>query len=113
MLTPLQITFRHMDPSDALRAHIESEAAKLEDLHHRITHCHVIVEQPHLHHRQGRPFRVHVDLAVPGRAISAGRAPAHASHEDAHLAVAEAFDAARRQLVGHQQAQGRRGRRSR
>ena len=44
-------------------------------------------------------FRVRVDLGVPGREIVVGRDPqAHHAHEDAHVAVRDAFDAVRRLL---------------
>jgi len=98
MKRALQITFRGMETSEALAEHIRDEAAKLEQFFDGIVGCHVVVEEPHRHKQQGNPFHVRVDLHVPGRDIVVGHEPGARTHADAYVAVAEAFDAARRQL---------------
>ena len=99
MQVPLQITFRHMDPSAALEARIHQRAQELEEFYDRITSCHVTVECQHHHHRQGNMFEVSIDLAVPGREIVIGRNGGNNhAHEDAHVAVRDAFDALRRRV---------------
>jgi ribosome-associated translation inhibitor RaiA len=99
MTLPLQITFRHMDPSPALEARIRRKAAELEQSFGRITSCRVVVQCRHKHHQQGNLFDIRVDLTVPGSQLIAGRNHAFDhSHENAHVAVRDAFDAARRQL---------------
>jgi ribosomal subunit interface protein len=99
MNRPLQITFRGMGPSEAMSDYIRGEAEKLEQLFDRIVGCHVVVEQPHKHQRQGNHFHVRVDLHVPGRDIIAVREHAERStHEDPYQAVSDAFEAARKQL---------------
>ncbi len=108
MQLPLQITFRHMDPSPALDARIRERVEELDHLFDRITSCRVVVESSHRHHQQGNLFEVHVDLIVPGREIVVGRERGgNHAHEDAHVAVRDAFDAARRQLEDY--VRGRRG----
>jgi len=108
MRMPLQITFRHMDPSPALEARIRQRAEDLERFFTRITSCRVIVECRHQRHQQGNLFEVHIDLTVPGGEIVVGRdSGANHAHEDAHVAVRDAFDAARRRLEDH--ARDRRG----
>ncbi len=108
MRLPLQITFRHMDPSPALEARIRQRAEALDQFFDRITACRVVVECRHQRHQQGKQFEVRVDLTVPGAEIVVGRdAGANHAHEDAHVAVRDAFDAARRLLEDH--ARGRRG----
>jgi ribosome-associated translation inhibitor RaiA len=105
MRLPLQITFRHMDPSPALDARIRHEAAELDQLFDRITSCHVVVECRHKHHQQGNLFEVHIDLMVPRSQVVAGRNhKINHSHEDAHVAMRDAFNAARRQLEDHVRA---------
>jgi len=96
---PVRITFRNMDPSPTLEAKIREKAAKLERLHGRITDCRVSVEAPHHHHHKGQLYKVSIDLTLPGREIlaSTGTGNNHA-HEDAYVAVRDAFDAAARQL---------------
>jgi ribosome-associated translation inhibitor RaiA/cold shock CspA family protein len=108
MQLPLQITFRHMDPSPAIEARIRQRAEELDQFFDRITSCRVVVECSHKRQHQGKLFEVRVDLTVPGREIVVGRDPgANHAHEDAHVAVRDAFDAARRLLEDH--ARDRRG----
>jgi ribosome-associated translation inhibitor RaiA len=105
---PVQITFRHMEPSPALEARIQQRAAELGQFYDRITAIRVVVECRHHSHRQGKLFEVLVDLKLPGGEIVVGRNPGtNHAHEDAHVAVRDAFDAARRQLEDH--ARERRG----
>ena len=99
MQQDLRIVFHNMDASEALERRIRSRAAELEHLCDRITACDVVVEMHHRHPRQGKLFHVRVDLALPGRILVVRREPAeNHGHEDAHIAVRDAFDAARRQL---------------
>ncbi|HVG62066.1 MAG TPA: HPF/RaiA family ribosome-associated protein [Hyalangium sp.] len=106
MNRPMQITFRGMGPSEAMTEYIRGEAEKLEQFFDRIVGCHVVVEQPHRHQRQGNHFHVRVELHVPGRDIIAGREHAERStHEDPYQAVSDAFEAARNQLQHHADAQ--------
>ncbi len=99
MQVPLQITFRQMAASPALEARIRQRAEELEQYCDRITACRVTVEAQHHHHRQGNLFQVSIDLVVPGREIAVGRGQGlNHAHEDAHVAVRDAFDALRRRL---------------
>lgn len=99
MQIPLQITFRHMDSSEALAARVRGRAEELERFFDRIVSCRVVVECRHPRRRQGNLIHVRVDLGVPGREIVVGRDPtAHHAHEDAPVAVRDAFDAVRRLL---------------
>lgn len=94
MKTPLQITFRDMERSDALEAHIREKAEKLETFFDPIMSCRVVVEMPHQHKQQGRIFNVRVDVGVPGSEIVVNRD----KHEDVYVALRDAFDAAKRKL---------------
>ena len=102
MQTPLQITFRHMERSDTLDAHIREEVDKLETVYDRITRCHVTVDLPHRHQRHGKHFTVRVELSIPNDTIVIARDPANdTTAEEPYAAVNEAFDLARRQLQSH------------
>ncbi len=99
MQLPLQITFRDMPPSEAMEAAIREKAAKLEQFFDHIMGCRVVVEAPHQHHRKGKLYRVRIDITVPGAELVVNRSPDdHHAHEDAYVAIRDAFDAARRQL---------------
>ncbi len=102
MQVPVQITFRNMDPSDAVRGEIERKIAKLERFNSHITACQVIVDLPHRRHHQGRLFHVAVNIDVPGEEICINREPElNHAHEDLHVALRDAFDRAKRQLEGY------------
>jgi cold shock CspA family protein/ribosome-associated translation inhibitor RaiA len=59
----------------------------------------VTVEAPHKHHRQGKLYRVAVDVRLPGGEVVASRDPsAHHAHEDVYVSLRDAFKAVRRQL---------------
>ena len=111
-----QVTFRGMRHSDVLEAEILERIAWLEQFYQRAIGCHVLVEVPH--RRGGRQVRVRIELTVPGGPpIVVGHEPSlHGSlkdtgeaahhkesevegvHRNAHVAIRETFDAARRRL---------------
>jgi ribosome-associated translation inhibitor RaiA len=104
MKTPLQITFHDVDHSPALEQAIRERAGRLERFSPRILACRVAVETPHRRRTKGNHFRVRLSVSVPGEEIIVGRDPAqHAAHEDPHVAVRDAFRAARRRLEDYEQ----------
>jgi ribosomal subunit interface protein len=99
MQLPLQIAYRGVEASATLEDHIRRKAALLERFSQHVTGCRVVLETPHRRHRQGKMFHVRIDLTVPGDELLVTREPsAHHAHEDAHVAIRDAFDAAVRQL---------------
>ena len=99
MQIPLRVTFRDMGPSTAVNQRIRDKFAALETFCEDVTACHVVVEECHRQHQQGRLFHVRIDLVVPGTVLIVDREPhAHHAHEDVYVAIRDAFDAARRQL---------------
>jgi cold shock CspA family protein len=100
MQTDLQISWERMEPSDFVRGRIEREVADLERTFGRITSCRVSIEGPGHRHKQGGLYSVRVHLELPGDAeLAASRNPPQAqAHEDAYVAVRDAFQALRRQL---------------
>lgn len=97
MRTQLQIHFHGVDTSPALEASIREKSSKLEQFHPNVTGCRVVVARPHQHKHQGEHFIVSIDVAVPGGKVIAN----HAGREDVHVALRDAFFAARRQLDEH------------
>lgn len=94
MELPLQITGRDLTLSASLESEIRDRAGKLELFCDKIMRCKVVLEGPAQHHRKGGPFKVRIDLTVPGSELVVN----HQSDEDLYVAVRDAFDAARRQL---------------
>ena len=99
MQLPPQITFHNLEPSTAIEGVVREKIAKLEEFCDRITGCRVVVEIPHRHHEHGNLYQVRIDLTVPGEEIVVNReAPPHTQYRDVHVAIRDAFDAARRKL---------------
>lgn len=99
MRIPLQVSFRNMDPSEVMEARIREKAGKLDQYFDQIMSCRVTVEAPHRHHHKGNLYRVRIDITVPDDelVVSHDRHDNHA-HEDAYVAIRDAFTAAQRQL---------------
>jgi cold shock CspA family protein/ribosome-associated translation inhibitor RaiA len=99
MQLPLQVSFRHMEHSEAIEALIRERAAKLDSFSDHIMSCRVVVEPAGKHHQHGNLYEVRIDLTVPGEEIAVTREPSqHTESKDIHVALRDAFDSARRQL---------------
>jgi ribosomal subunit interface protein len=102
MKLPLQINFRNMEGSEAMKNNIEERAGKLDQVYDQIMSCRVMVEAQHRHRQAGILYHVRIDLTVPGRELVVSREPHdHHSHTDAYVAIRDAFNAARRQLESY------------
>jgi ribosomal subunit interface protein len=111
MSIQLQITFRGMEPSDAVEAKIREKIEWLERFYDRLMRCHVVVEAPHQHsRREDNLYCASIELTIPGApAITVDRAhhDKH-EHEDVFVAIRDAFATARRHLQDRvRQRQGR------
>jgi ribosomal subunit interface protein len=104
MIKPVQVVFHGVEHSAAVQEHVRDEVAKLERLHPRVSRCRVTVGLPHNRQQQGKLFDVHVELAVPGKALIVNRA---LGQEDMYAALRDAFDAAKRQLDDHARSAAR------
>lgn len=94
MQVPLEISTRWINLSPPLEAELRKRADKLERRFDRITSCRIAVERPTgNHHQEGGPFRVRLDITVPGTELVADK-----EEEELYAAVREAFAAAERQV---------------
>jgi len=102
MQTEPQICFDDIPVDEQVRTAALAAIGDLERAYDRITGCHVIIAQPHRHHREGRLYSVRIDLFVPGAEIVVNRDHHldHA-HEDVLVALRDAFLVARRLLEDH------------
>lgn len=94
MKLPLSITAHDMELTEAAEALIRSKAFKLEKYNGRVIGCHVTVQGPGRHHRNGGDYEVRIDLTVPGHEYVIN----HQTSPELAVAVRDAFDAARRKL---------------
>ena len=99
MQSPIQITFRGIEHSEFIEDKIREKAKKLERYYPNILHCHVVIESEHHRHHQGNLFDIRIDISVPDKEIVISRKKHNNhAHENAYVAIRDAFDAARRQL---------------
>jgi len=102
MSFPIEIQLRGMGPSESVERQVREWATKLETASLHVQRCSVVVEQPHRHHQRGRRFHVRIELTVPGGSLVICHDPGEdAAHDDAHVAIRDAFRVARRRLAEH------------
>jgi cold shock CspA family protein len=99
MQTPVDIAFRHCEPSEEIRSEIAAQVQRLEKFSPRITSCRVVVTGPQTGHRRGG-FEVGLRIAMPDHnKVVVDKSHADApQREHALVAIREAFDAAVRQI---------------
>jgi ribosomal subunit interface protein len=94
MQVPLEISTRFINLTPPIEAELRKRADRLERHTDRITGCRIAVERPTgNHHQEGGPFRVRVDVTVPGSELVADKSDA-----ELYAAIRQAFDAAERQV---------------
>jgi ribosomal subunit interface protein len=101
-----QISFAGMKPSPAIKQDIEDRIDHLEQFYKRLTSCRVVVAIPHRHHNKGKLYEIRIDLTLPGGEVAISReAGFDHAHEDIHVALRDAFDAAKRRIEDYARRQ--------
>jgi cold shock CspA family protein len=99
---PCQVTLHGIGPDPIIEQDLRRKLAWLRRYSLRITGCRVTVDAPHRRRRKGRLYRVRVTLHVPrGELAVARNCSRHHAHEDLQVAIHDAFDAARRELMDY------------
>ncbi|GBE04581.1 MAG TPA: HPF/RaiA family ribosome-associated protein [Nitrospirae bacterium] len=101
MEIPLQITARNLELSEEIKSEIHQKAEKLDKFYSRIVRCRVVVASPNLRRREGKLFKVNIDITVPGAELVVKREP----DEDIRVAIRNSFSAARRKLEDYARRQ--------
>lgn len=103
MESPLRISFQGGDASDALRQMIVEHVDALEQLHGRLTACHVTIKVPDKHHRTGGHYSAHIHMTLPGNIdIDVDHAPqVDQRYSSPQFAVGDAFRRAKRLIKEH------------
>ncbi len=73
METPLKISFQGGDTSEALSQLITGHVGTLEQLHGRMTACHVVVKIPDKHHRTSNLFSANIHMTRRPTTVSRAR----------------------------------------
>ncbi len=108
MQVPLQISFVHLDHSNALESIIKDKMEQLDNIFPYLISARVVVGLSEKRKQQGNLYHVRIDLTLPGNEILVDRnPPLHQPHEDPYLAVRDAFRAARRQLEDYSKLNSR------
>ena len=89
-----QITLRNLRRSTALHARIRQHREHLERYHPNILSCRVAIEST-ASRGAANQFGVHISVHIPGREIAVTRS----HHEDVYLALRDAFEVVRRELL--------------
>ncbi|MGR4001214.1 MAG: HPF/RaiA family ribosome-associated protein [Alphaproteobacteria bacterium] len=107
----LQITFRHIPPSEAFKTAVEREARQIESVLVSGGVCRVVVEGlPHSH--EGKRFALNIELVVHGgSSLRVREEGPSSSRADPYSAVRAAFRRLRQQLDSETGASAERRRR--
>ncbi len=100
MQTPVEIVFRHCEPSEEIRDEIAAQLRRLEKFSRRITSCRIVVNGPQTRRRNGDLFQIELRIAMPGHkeVVVDQRNGGAGEREHAPVAIREAFAAAARQI---------------
>ncbi len=102
MQIPPEITYRNLDKTEAIDSLIREKIAKLEQFCDYMNSCRVVVEQAHKNPDRGSPYKVSIDITIPhGREIAVSQNPDEGKqYPPLEAVIRDAFEAARRQIVG-------------
>jgi cold shock CspA family protein/ribosome-associated translation inhibitor RaiA len=100
MQVPVEITFRDVPPTDAIRSLIEQQANRLDRFCDNLTSCRVAIEQPQRHQRSGNPYRIRVEVTSPPRKdlVVVQDPPDNEMHRGLRAIIHRAFRTIERQL---------------
>ena len=99
MQVPLEVTYRDVEKTETLETLVREKVAKLEQVCDRLNSCRVAIEKIHDRPSSGSPYRVRIDMTVPGQELVAESNPGEGiQYIEVQPVIRDAFDAARRQL---------------
>lgn len=99
-----EIVYRGIPQSDSLDFEINKKVSKLERYFDHIQSIRVIVEDAHKHSHKGHIYHIGIEIHVPGKALVVNKPKENnKAHEDAKVAIRDAFQAAERQLQDYAQ----------
>jgi Sigma 54 modulation protein / S30EA ribosomal protein len=108
MTAPVTLTFRHLPRSGALESSARNMGSRLQQLNHRITACHIVLEGNAAAPEMTAPNNVKIHVSLPGAEIHAESAPGDSQAESSD-ALHSAYENAKRQLEKLKPVHGRPG----
>ena len=99
MEMPLELAFKHVEPTDEIKALVQEKVDHLDRIYDGIISCHVHIRAPNQSQQSGDLYEVTVEVRIPGKDLVVHRHQ-NDQPEREHLKVAirDAFDAMQRQL---------------
>lgn len=99
MTLPVQITFHGLDRSPAIEEFILKRAKKLQKIGPQISSVRVMVSCPNHHRHKGNFYHVKTEVELANQHLIVNREPEkNPGHQNAHMAVRDAFETTERQL---------------
>lgn len=95
MSASVDVSFRVLAPTDAMRTLCEQQAERLGRHFPDVQRFEVVISVPHHHQEHGHQVTVRIEAHVPG---GNNVVNTHESHEQAEAAVRESFKTLHRQL---------------
>jgi ribosome-associated translation inhibitor RaiA/cold shock CspA family protein len=95
----LEVHYRNVDKAPSIEELIQEKVYKLQQVFSDIMSCRVSIEKPQQHQKVGNPYRVRLDLKIPGGEVVAVRESSQGDmHDSLPKVIRDAFTAARRHL---------------
>ena len=94
MQTPIEIAFRHVEPTEDIKTMVMEKADHLETFYNGITSYHVYIRAPHQSQSKGNLYEVTIEVRVPGDELVVHHNQNDvAEHEHLRVAIRDAFAA--------------------
>jgi cold shock CspA family protein/ribosome-associated translation inhibitor RaiA len=98
--TPFEIAYRNVEPSPDVERHVLQGVARLDQIASDLVRLHVTVSRDNVRRHKGDLYEVRLHFTMPGGEVAVTRTPpAHSQDETVVVAVDEAFDKARDELI--------------
>lgn len=98
-MVDLKIQYLNFDESKSVSMEIQTHAEGLGKFCPQVQSCHVVLTRISRKHHQGDTFQAKLRIHMPGKDIIIDRDPGkNHAHEDIHIAIRDAFLAARRKI---------------
>lgn len=100
MQVPLEISYRGIEKTDDIDTLVRQKVAKLEQVCDFLISCHVAIEKPQKHQRQGSPYRIRISMRVPPEhELIVKQEPGEGDmHDPLSTVIRRCFQSARREL---------------
>jgi len=101
MQIPLQVTYRHVEKTEAIESLVQEKVQKLQQVCSQLNSCRVAIERAQVHPDSGSPFSVRIDMTVPPHhELCVTKSPdVGKQYVPLDAVIRDAFDAARHRLA--------------